>query len=146
MSRNIIQPHFLRAAAMLTLLAAGGCTVLPVYAPTPKDVRVTVIGLGQPTMCTSGTSYRLETGMHGKHRSVMVPTGQRVRLSSLMQFSGHQVISTCQPALSFVPQSGKSYIFNAGLAEGQCFSELVAEDKTTATGVAPEPSLGGPSC
>ncbi len=138
--------HALRAAALLALLASAGCNVLPVYSPTPTDARVTVIGQGETTMCTKGTGYKFEPSMSGKHRTVMVPTGQRVKLMSTMQFSGYQVISTCHPALSFVPAAGKSYIFNAGLAAGQCFSELVVEDKSTATGVAPERTLARPTC
>lgn len=136
----------LRLAASLTVLAAAGCSVLPIYTPTPTDARVTVIGIGRVSMCTKGAGYQLEPVTAGKHAIVMVPTGQRVQLTSTMQFSGHQVISTCTPSLAFTPAAGKSYVFNSGLAAGQCFTELVVDDKSTASGVAPEPTLTRPAC
>lgn len=135
-----------RLAAALTLLALAGCHAVPIYTPGPTDVRVTMLGRATPTMCVNSTPYRLEPVVTGNMPYFMVPTGQRVKLEGAMSFGSTSSTATCAPAISFTPAAGKSYVMNAGLTEHKCFIELVAVDTSTATGLAPEPTVGAPTC
>ncbi|MFL6659465.1 MAG: hypothetical protein ACJ8GW_15410 [Massilia sp.] len=139
----------LQAAASLLVAALllGGCaSPLPYYESTPTDATVTVIGMGRPAMCTGGAGYRFNLQWKDQSTSIKVPVGQRVQLSSYIYIQGYNVTSSCNPTLSFIAAPGKSYILNAGLANGQCFSELVQEKADSPTGVAPEPTLAGLGC
>ena len=128
---------------MAAVLAA--CGAVP-YQPGPNEVLapVKLVGLGSPRMCMDGKLYSLSAD---KSETVKVPVGQRITLGSYMYFDGYNVSFSCMPQLSFMPQAGLSYVSNAGLRDQRCFVELVREDASRETGVAPEPSLGPPqSC
>jgi hypothetical protein len=136
----------LGAAAAACLLCACAAP-LPTYQPQPSDVHVSVIGTQRLSMCVKQQSYSLATRDDGNgKRSISVPAGARVMLSNYMSYQGYNVISSCHPSLSFKPLAGTSYFLHSGLSAGQCFIELVRADNSSATGVAPEPSVGEPAC
>lgn len=137
-------PTRLLCAAAALLLSA--CHSLPVYEPTASDASIAFIGMGRPAFCTASGRYGLDVVAADGYRSAKVPAGQRLTLWTGMTFDGYQVISRCSPALAFTPAAGGSYIVNAGLSSGQCFIELVREDKSRDTGVALEASVGKPEC
>jgi hypothetical protein len=135
------------AGLLAAALLLGGCASLgPMYESGPTDTTVTLIGMGRPFMCTGGVAYQLNTVVKDKATTIRVPVGQRVQLSSYIYITGYNVTSSCSPTISFIPAPGTSYILNSGLADGQCFTELVREKADSPTGVVPEPTLAGLGC
>ena len=64
-----------------------------------------------------------------------------------MYFDHGNVNYSCQPALSFVPLAGQSYLANAGVRTSNgCFFEVVRADAGKVTGVALDDSVGAPLC
>ena len=126
------------AAAFMT-----ACGVVP-YQPTPQDVLVPVklVGMGSPRMCRDGKLYSLPADASGE--SVKVPSGQRITFGTFMYFDGYNVSYSCLPRVSFVPEAGRTYVSNSGLRDQRCFVEVVREDLSRDTGVAPELSLAPP--
>jgi hypothetical protein len=133
------------ALCMVAATLVTACGVVP-YQPTPQDVLVPVklVGMGSPRMCRDGKFYSLTTDAAGD--TVRVPAGQRITFGTYMYFDGYNVSYSCLPQLSFVPEAGRSYVSNSGLRDQRCFVELVREDVSRDTGVAPELSLGAPYC
>ena len=137
-----------RLMAACCLLAAAGCNTLPAYTPAPAEKTVTakLLGYGKPFMCTQGKRYSLDVHESGGYQTTQLPVGSRVTLWRYMSYQGYQVTSSCTPMLSLIPKEGVGVIINSGLADGKCFIEAVREDVARDTGVALDPTIGGPAC
>jgi len=135
-----------RRALPAAALLLGACSTLPTYEPKAADATISFVGMGRPSFCSRAGQFDLDVIEADGYRTAKVPTGSRITIWNFMSFDGYNVVSSCSPTLAFTPVSGKSYILNAGLADGKCFIELVREDKSRPTGVALEPSLAQPGC
>lgn len=136
-----------RAGLMACALALAGCSSLPVYQPTASDADVRIVGYGSPRICMDKARHNVETTGEGLNQSFKVPTDKRVTLTSFVYISAGNASHSCSPSLSFIPESGKKYVMHTGLGASQrCFVELVQDDPTTTTGVAPVKTLGHPEC
>lgn len=137
----------MRGGLLAIALAAGGCTVLPVYQPVATDAEVSIVGYGSPRICMDSTRHNVEVARAGLSQSFKVPTDKRVTLTSNVMISAGNASHHCSPSLSFIPESGKKYVMHTGLAASQqCFVELVEEDPASLTGVVPVKSLNRPEC
>ncbi|GAB4556086.1 MAG: hypothetical protein Tsb007_13910 [Rhizobacter sp.] len=124
----------------------SGCGAMP-YQPAPNEVMAPVrfLGLGRPLMCKDGKVYSLNAVDNSN--VVKVPVGQRISFGASIRSEGYNVVYTCGAWLGFVPEAGRSYIANSGLAGGgRCFTELVREDAAKDTGVSVEPSIRPSAC
>jgi hypothetical protein len=124
----------------------SGCGAMP-YQPAPNEVMAPVrfLGLGRPLMCKDGKVYSLNTVANTN--VVNVPAGQRISFGASIRSEGYNVVYTCGAWLGFVPEAGRSYVANSGLAGGgRCFTELVREDAAKDTGVSVEPSIRPSAC
>jgi hypothetical protein len=137
-----------RLIAACCLLSTAGCNTLPTYVPAPAEKTVTakLLGYGKPFMCKQGQKYSLDVNEAGGYQTTQLPVGNRLTLWRYMSYQGYQVISSCTPMLSLVPKEGVGIVISSGLADGKCFIEAVREDLTRETGVALEPTIGGPAC
>jgi len=135
-----------RRALPAAALLLGACSILPTYEPKAADATISFVGIGRPSFCSRAGRFSLDVIEADGYRTAKVPVGERISVWNYMSFDGYNVISTCMPMLAFTPAAGKSYILNAGLADGKCFIELVREDKSRDTGVALEPSMAQPGC
>jgi len=136
--------QWLIAGGVVALLS--GCGAMP-YQPAPNEVMAPVrfLGLGSPLMCKDGKVYSLTTVANTN--VVNVPVGQRISFGANIRSEGYNVVYTCGAWLGFVPEAGRSYVANSGLASaGRCFTELVREDAAKDTGVSVEPSIRPSAC
>lgn len=137
-----------RIAAAFLLLSLAACKNLPLYTPQPgeKTVAVRFIGQAEPSICTGGTSYKLNLVRDKDQYVAELPVDRRVMIFSYQSYQGYQVISTCHAALSLIPQAGRTIVVNSGVVNGKCFVEAVVEDSRTPSGVALDPTVGPPRC
>ena len=130
----------------IAVLSLSACNSLPYYHPGAGDATVTYVGLGTPSICTKGVSYRLDLTHKDGYSTAKVPAGERITVWNSMAFANALVVSRCAPKLAFTPAAGTNYIVNAGVSYGECFIEVVREDRNRDTGVAVEPSTAPPEC
>lgn len=69
---------------------------------------------------------------------IEIPSGKRITLSESSYFDQFNFSYSCYPSLSFIPKTGKKYIFNFYVHKHSCYVELVKEDNSTRTGVSIE--------
>ncbi len=138
--------HCTSLLSLLAALVLSACGTLPVYQPAAGDPTITFVGMGRPGFCSSAGRFQLDVIVANGFSTAKVPANQRISIWSGMSFQGYNVITSCAPKLAFTPRSGSAYIVNAGLDSGQCFIELVREDKSRPAGVALEMSTGRPGC
>lgn len=126
--------------------AISGCAINPPYVPAKeeKTAVVRLLGMSTLTMCKGGTFYDVSAQEAGG--VAPVPAGERISVGSYMSYGGYNVTYSCYPFLSFVPKQGETYVVHSFLRGDRCFIELVREDKTKATGVTFEPSIGPRDC
>ena len=135
-----------RVLSLVAALLLSACATLPVYQPAAADPTVSFVGMGKPSFCSSAGKFQLEVTEANGYSTAKVPANERISIWSSMAFQGYNVTSSCSPAVAFTPRTGSAYIVNAGLSSGQCFIELVREDKSRPAGVTLEQSTGRPGC
>lgn len=133
---------FLLAAVAFALT---GCAFNPPYqfAADEKKASLKLYGMGTTSMCRAGKFYNLAPA---ENNTVSIPVGERVSLGTYMYFDSYPVTYSCHPFLSFLPKAGESYVLDNMVRNGKCFVELAREDKTKATGVVLETSVGPRDC
>lgn len=109
-----------------------------------KTAKLRVLHNSNVSMCAQGKVYDLKK--LPKNNVYLVPVGKRVDLSTTLVQHGYNVTYTCTAYLSFVPTEGKSYLMDASAIGNRCTLDLVQEDPSTETGLAPELSTGAPTC
>lgn len=141
----------LKRFALLTLVALSGCTVFPVYKPSPAEATapLKVSGWGIITFryCDQADKDRKQLDVDAKTLTTLIPAGKRVVVNAYRSDSGYQVVHYCNVRLNFEPEAKSTYVLNSGMVDaGKCFIELVKEDLSTDTGLVLEPSARGGSC
>lgn len=137
------------AAALLAPFALAACNTIPQYTPAPNEKQTTVrlLGWGKPYMCRKGEMFSLPLVEDKGNYKTQVPTGERIGIMNYISVQGYQVVSHCTARASVVPRDGVTLIVNSILPEaGKCGLDVVREDESKETGVAPEPSFGGFTC
>lgn len=132
-------------AGIMAAGLVGGCTLPYRSTPNAAHVPVTLVNTVSPRICIDHQWFRLEVTEQGTTRSVMVPAGKRITLmadDALVPSAS----SNCNPMLSIQPAPGTRLALHSAVAGYACFIEVVREDGSTPTGVAPEPSTGPPQC
>lgn len=137
-----------RMLALASALLLAACNALPIYQPEPREPVTTIklIGMGSMSLCKGGHHYQLKSEVIDGFTTIRVGTKERISLTTFMQFQGYNVISSCHPSLSLIPEPGIGLVANSGLSNGSCFMEIVREDASRPSGVALEPTLKAPQC
>lgn len=129
----------------LPLLLLSGCMVLPTYVARPDEPMATIDSLNfpSPAFCADGVGYKATPDKEGRFQ---VPAGSRVSLYSSVQLYDYQVTYSCYPGTSAIFAPGGSYLASVVTTSTGCRVDLVRQDDSTETGLAPEPSLNVPTC
>lgn len=152
-STSFLRANSLAVAAALSLIA--GCAThveAPAYEPKEGDATLKNYGRGYPLVCSDGVRLNVKPVDPKDWSEYKIPTGKRITISSHMNFTGYNAIAYCTASLSFVPLPNTTYILYSGVsgdankAAVGCLSEVVREDPTTSSGLAPELSAGPPTC
>ncbi len=136
------------AIAACALLSLAGCG-LPTYVPQSGEPLATakLYGFGKPFMCKDGQRYQLDVKeAPNGDSSVALPVGKRITVWRYISTQGYQVITSCNPSISLIPQQGVTTAIHSGLGKNGCFIEAVREDLQSDTGVALDTSLNYPTC
>lgn len=134
------------ATAVVLGAFLSGCTTF--YQPAPRTtlVPVRLLDPGTPSICIDGQHMGLSETTNGTVRRVLVPAGKRITLHSGVYKNNGVVSAGCSVGVSLIPEAGTRLVLQTNLAGQRCFVNIVREDATTATGVAPEPTLARPQC
>jgi hypothetical protein len=124
----------------------SGCVTNEPYAfaEGEKAASIKFLGMGRISFCRTNQFYSFTPVENSD--LVRVPVGERVSVGSFMHFSGYNVSYSCYPFLSFLPEEGKTYVIDNSIRGSKCFIEVVREDKSKATGVSLETSVGPRDC
>lgn len=130
----------LGAAILAASLCA--CAGLPTYQPRPGQPLATIrlsanIATAPLDMCDGSTCYVLKPA----HGELQVPVNRRVVLYKVLVASGYQVMYSCTPALSFVPNAGVAYYADFALRAEHCVLSLFRQDPGSRVGIAFDPTV-----
>ncbi len=127
-------------AALCASLLLQGCASNPPFQPAPgsKTAKLNLSQTGEVTLCTEGDLFSLAPGEEGY---APVPAGQRVTLMRHFYSQGYNVSHSCQAAINFLPEEGRSYYANFELRNERCVLLVFREAPEARVGLALEPSL-----
>lgn len=128
---------------ILGVLLTSGCVQLYKIPEGQSVAFVESRGMGELQMCKNGEFYRLPKVKDGLYK---VPVDGKVTLSKFVYIDGYMVSYSCNPAVSFEPDTDEQYIANLEFLTGGCFIELVKKDDDKEVGVSFVDSIGQPSC
>lgn len=129
----IVKDIFLKIA----LLACGSLLVgcLPSYNLKPDSEYATVKLTNNESLkiCEQGRMFRLSP--INNNREARVRAGEKISLAKYMSFHGHNVIYSCQPVVTFMPEANETYVLDYNVISNRCFIEVAKEDLVTKTGL-----------
>ena len=111
-----------KANLLIFVLLISGCAILPPYvAPADNVVNLNVNDLPDPWICVNKKMFALKADSQGNAK---VPTGSRIVVGSRHSWQGYNVTYSCNPSVSFIPQTGISYFANWEIIDEGCRVEI----------------------
>jgi hypothetical protein len=130
----------------LVACVLAGCATDRPYRLRPDEpaAYLKAFDVARADMCEDGTFYDV-LPPPGQDR-VPVPANKRVTFGSMFIVLGYNVIHSCYPTLSFIPETNKTYVLHAYVEKDVCHIEVVREDAAAPVGVTFEDAVGAPVC
>jgi hypothetical protein len=128
----------------LALLAGAACVAPnPPYTFAEGEAKARVLLANGTTvaMMKDKAFYNVEVEKDSHY--AVIPASTPIALGRFLWFQGYRVSYHCYPMVLFRPVPDATYVVDVGVLGDRCVFELVREDPTTRTGLAPEPSARG---